>query len=506
MLNSYERVFRDPCLAQTFRGLIDQGIDIYLVGGSVRDLLLGKSIHDLDFVLKNDVRRIARAVADELGAAFYMLDEDRQTARVIYSLPDNQRINLDFALMRGEFIEHDLVVRDFTINAMAIDLRNFGQIIDPKKGGQDLVDKRLRSCSDQSFVEDPIRVLRAVRQSVAMKLRIDPITLRLLHDAVPLLPTVSAERKRDELFKILEGSQITAAIRLLEQLGILRYLLPELSTTKGEDQGPTHQFDVFEHILATVNSLELLLDVMDEVYNEELGANFTMGLAVLRLGRFRERLSSHLRWNFTPDRSRRELLLLAALLHDIGKPMAKTIEPDGKVRFINHDQIGADIVGEVAKSLALSRDEIRYLDVVVRNHMRIHFLAKEKSLPLDRRTIYRYFRATGDAGIDIGLLSLADTLATFGFELSPDRWQIELDLSRELFETYYEAQREVVNPPRLVTGDDLTNGLEIPPGPVIGKILESIREAQAAGTIESKEAALAMARSMVLNIEGKHEK
>ena len=161
----------------------EQGV--YLVGGAIRDFLLGKESHDLDFVVRKELKRTARTVAEVVGGAFYMMDKERLTARVIYQ--GQERFILDFALMRGNTIEEDLLKRDFTINAIGLDLNNPAQMLDPLRGAQDLHDKLLRCCNNEAFLDDPVRILRAVRLAFQIDLKFEKKTLQQLKNAVPNL-------------------------------------------------------------------------------------------------------------------------------------------------------------------------------------------------------------------------------------------------------------------------------------------------------------------------------
>lgn len=462
---------------------------VYLVGGAVRDMLRGESAHDLDFAVSGGAIALARRVADALGGNFFVLDEERDTGRVLWKTGDGELV-VDFAALRASDLEGDLRGRDFTINAMALDAAAPDRLIDPLHGAQDLRDNVLRACSPDSFRDDPLRVLRAVRQSVGLHLRIEPATLRALKAEAPRLADCSAERRRDELFRMLEGSRVAVCVRLMDAVGALPAVLPELSGLKGVDQTAPHVYNVWEHTLATVQNLEALLGVLSGSYVEDSASGLMLGLAVMRLGRFRTKFEDHLQARaLNPLRSERGLLFLAALYHDIGKPAALTVEPDGRTRFLDHDAIGAHMLSVRAQRLALSNPEVEQLVRVVRQHMRVHFLAREAGLP-SSRSIYRFYRPVGEAGMDVCLLSLADMLATYGPNLTVDDWKRELDIVRVLMEGWFERAAEVVAPPRLVTGAELIAAFDLTPGPVVGRALDALQEAQAAGEVSDREQAL----------------
>ena len=213
--------------------------EIYLVGGTVRDMLLNRVSHDLDFVLPSNGISTARKVANILKTDFMILDNERDTGRAIYTDEDGSRTYLDFATYRGATLEEDLRNRDFTMNAIAFDLKA-QTIIDPLNGASDLRTKLIRACSPTSISDDSIRILRAIRQAAYFEFKIEPETRKAMKQAASLLPNVSPERKRDELFKILDGPKPDSAMRALEILGVFPHLLPELSAMKGVTQSEPH--------------------------------------------------------------------------------------------------------------------------------------------------------------------------------------------------------------------------------------------------------------------------
>ena len=471
----------------------EQGV--YLVGGAVRDLLRGVPLHDLDFALPEPVKPVARGLAAALGGALYALDEARGTYRIVETRPDSSRFTYDLAALRGRDLQADLEDRDFTLNAIAIDLRSPDQLIDPLGGAQDLHDAVLRACTPASFQNDPARVLRAVRQSIQFHLHIEKQTLSALKQAIPGLDRVSMERQRDEFMRILAGVQPAAALRILDQLGVLERLLPEIQAMKGVEQSAPHVLDVWGHTLAAVGELERVFGSLAEPFTEEKSSSLWMGIASQHLGRYRPQLTEYVQAELVADRPRRGLLMLAALLHDARKPHNRTVDEHNKVHFYNHDEEGAHTAREAARRLKLSEDEADFVARVVGGHMRVHHLAKT-GRPVSRRSVYRFFQATGDAGVGVVLHSLSDTLATYGFTLPQTTWEAEVNTGRTLLEAWFEKPEESVNPPRIITGSDMIQILGLQPGPLIGRILAAITEKQACGTIVTRQQALDLATRM----------
>lgn len=496
MISAFQDLFPNPRILESLQNGISEYQQVYLVGGAVRDMLLQRNGKDLDFVADGDVLRLARKVADEIGAAFYVMDMARQTARLIYEDEAGHRWHLDFSALRGDTILEDLHRRDFTINAIAIDVRDPGSLIDPMKGSQDIKDGWLRMCSPNSFTDDPLRVIRAVRLAAEIGLRITPPTIAHLKEASLDLGRVSIERQRDELFHILQSKQAAAGIRTGFALDVFDTLLPEVKALQGEVQGPPHVHDVFEHTLALVTALPRLYDLLVEPYVEEKVSNLIFGMAVTELGRFRRQLAEHFSARLNPDRSRFGLLMLAGLLHDAAKPYVRTHDQEGRMHFYNHDGIAGDMAEQHARDLALSIPEVDYLKVLVRQHMRIHWLAKSGE-NVSKRAIYRYFRDLGAAGVDLVLLSLADKTATYGVTITPAEWQKELTVCRQLLDAWFNMHEEIIQPKWLVNGTDILDELNLQPGKIVGELLEELHEAQAIGQVQSREQGLLLARNLL---------
>ena len=477
--------------------------EIYLVGGAVRDRLLNRLSRDLDFAVPSNGVSLARRVAHALDANFMVLDAERDTGRVIVTEPEGTRTFLDFGTYRGENLEADLRDRDFTINAIAFDLQ--GQtLIDPLNGAADLRAKIIRACSLTSLQDDPVRILRAVRQAAMFGFKIQVETRQAMKDAAHLLPKVSTERQRDELFKILEGPKPDASIRALEMLGVFPYLLPELSALKGVTQSEPHIYDVWEHTLSVLGYLENILSALAPGYNADHTNDLFTGLLTLRIGRFREQFATHFTVSLNTDRSVRAALFFATLYHDVNKPSTRSVDAKGRIRFFDHDIKGTDIASARAQAFNLSNDEVDRIQTIVKHHMRFHFftsrLEGDHQEP-SRKAIYRFFRDTGEAGIDLVLLGLADLRGTRGHTLTQETWTAALDVARILLENYWERREQTVAPPRLLDGNDLMQELNLQPGHIIGQLLEAIREGQAIGKIETREQAIQFAHEHLKDME-----
>jgi poly(A) polymerase len=478
-----------PDLLSQLHGIFPEQPPIYLVGGAVRDMLLSRPVHDLDFVLEGDAIKTARQVANRLGAGFFPLDEERDAARVVMRAPSGKRIFLDFSRLRGPDLESDLRLRDFTINAVALNAASPQALLDPLGGAVDLRSKLLRACSPSSFEDDPLRILRGVRLAASYNFKIQPETRQLMRRAVLKLSQVSPERLRDELFKILDNRQPALSLRALEMLGVFPYAFPELATLRGIEQSSPHIFDVWNHTLTVIEKLEEVLSVLRPEYDPDMAGNLTLGLLVGKLGRFRIELGEHLQTELNPDRSLQSLWMMAALFHDAAKPQTRSVEPSGRVRFLQHESEGAIIAERAARRLHLSNAETARLKTIVQHHLRPLLLAQSEDMP-SRRAIYRFFRDTQSAGVDVCLLSLADVLATYGHTLPKVTWIRHLDVVRSLLSAWWENPEESVSPPVLLDGRDVMELFDLPPGPKVGELLDLLREAQASGKVGSRDEAV----------------
>lgn len=488
---SLNRLLSDP-LFETL-GKLAKDQKVWLVGGSIRDHLLERHPLDFDFAVEKNARALARRFADAYGGMYYELDGERDTGRVIIHRSDGSRRTIDFARLRGADITSDLRARDFSINALAIHLENPSKLIDPTKGLQDLKDKTLKACRSDSLESDPVRILRAIRIATDFELHIEESTLRQIKATGTRIEDVSAERIRDEFMRILNLDRPAKALRALDHLRILTIIFPELEALRSMQQPHPHMFDGMAHTLAVVERLGDLSGVLAERHHPDASGDLVLAQASHRLGRFREQIRTLLLSELSAGRTRRQLLHLATLFHDAGKPEVLGNEGSGKPTFHGHEHVGAEKLIARAQQLRLSGKEVDYLERVVRNHMRVEWLEGEERITA--RAIYRFFRDTRDAGVDVVLVSLADCLGKYAGTPPEDVWNLRVEASRRLLTAFFEERNQLIDPEALISGSELFSELGLQPGPEIGRLLELIREAQAAGEVDSREEAIVLARS-----------
>lgn len=465
---------------------------VYLVGGIVRDVYLRRPVHDIDLTTPSDGRVVARKIANVLGGDYYPLDNERKVGRAFITW-DEQHYTIDVAQFRGESLLLDLQDRDFTINALAVDLQSLEVIFDPTEGLQDIRAKKIRMCSPRAIANDPVRSIRAIRTSLSFGFSLHPDVKVSVREQASNLTTISKERVRDELFKLLDGPRPHAALLLLDTLGILPVLFPETIAMKGVSQSKPHIYDVWRHTLAVVDSMDSLLRALGNRRDDNTASNFSIGMVIYTFAHIRSDLVAHANQPWPNERTHRALLILAALAHDTGKPSTRTVDENGVIHFYQHEHTSTAIVTRWAEQLALSNDETERLQGIVKYHLRPAELVREKAI--SRRAVYRFWQATGTAGIDVCLHSIADQLGKYGATLKQKFWLEFMEGLRTLLDGYFEEHDALVDVKPLLNGDMLMAQFDLQPGPTLGAIIAAMREAQATQEINS----IAEAQTWVTN-------
>jgi putative nucleotidyltransferase with HDIG domain len=454
-------------LLRAARAAAGPGRELVLVGGAVRDALLRRPDADLDLALPRGALALAEAIAARIGATAVVLDAERGAARVA-----GAGVQLDLNDFRAPTLAGDLAARDFTVNALAVPLDPLlasgrAPIVDPTGGLPDLRRRRLRPAGPGVLDDDPLRALRAVRLEATLGLRLTPPAARLVRAAAPALGRVSIERVRDEVSILLRLSATGRALRRADALGLLAVILPETGPMRATSQPAPHRFDVLEHSLRAVEGCDRVLP------------------RLAGLTPFGEELAGHVREGLGGGFDRAMVLKLAALLHDVSKPETRRLVA-GRVRFFEHDVLGAARAREIGQRWRLPERVVALLERLVRHHLRPMHLAQAGEVT--RRARYRFYRDLGVDTRDLLLLSLVDGAAVTG--TSPMAVWRRAGLLHDLLGGWREADTAAAAPP-LLRGQDVMARFELPPGPVIGELLARAREAQDLGLVRSKEEALA---------------
>ena len=453
-------------------------IGIYLVGGFLRDLLIGRSGRDFDFAVSKGAIPLARAFAKKVHGAFVLLDSESGCARVAKK-KNGVLWTFDFADLRAATFRADLGKRDFTINTLAVDFRSLkvdedftSKLLPNIKARADLQAKTVRMASKAAFKDDPLRLLRAYSLASQLGFRIDAITKRAVKTEAKLIQEVSPERVREELIKVFDSPRAAVNLVAMYRAGLLFAAVPQFRVMEKVEQGGYHHLDVLEHSFEVVRQLEgLLLELRD---SEELGAYLDEEIA-----------GGH---------SRRAILKFACLLHDIGKPDTKIKEPGGRTSFHGHEHIGRRITRSIANQLMLYSKERYALEDIVTLHLRPGYLSNFKK-PSDRM-IFRFFRDAGEEAVAILLLSIADQRSTRGPLTTEYDVRHHEGIAFPLIDEYFRKKKEKPFV-RLINGHDLIKDLKLKPGPLFARILLKVEEAQHLGKVTTKDEALDLVRKSI---------
>jgi tRNA nucleotidyltransferase/poly(A) polymerase len=454
---------------------------VWLVGGVLRDAFLKRPLGDVDLAVKGDARALAAAFAGKLKCPFFPLDEERGVYRVVHA-GDGGR-TYDFAAIQGDSIAVDLARRDFTVNAMALSLEDYLSVglsakglLDPFGGRKDLKSRRMRAIGEKAFKDDPLRLLRAVRQAAELDFTIEPKTAGFVKKHAKLILNPAPERVREELLKTLSTPRAAAAFRFMDKTGLLTALFPEGEEMRRSARDYYGKEGVLGHSLDAMASLERMLEELPFLFpdfHKPLKAHLT------------EPVSGHPRY---------ALLKLGELFHDAGKPATLTKDADGKLHFYGHEHAGAKIAEAAAARWRLSGDEGRSLTRLVRGHMRPGSLGNAPKLT--DKAIYRFYRDLEGDAVALLVMALGDHFTYLSEKVRRGRKDPVYRAIRRMLENFY-LRPQSVAPSRLLDGNALMRKFKLKPGPLIGDLLDAVREAQAAGKVKNVEEAFALAARLV---------
>ena len=483
------------------------------MGGFVRDSLFRGEIadftdssgpHDMDIAVPpgvGSVDDLGHDLARHLGGVCQPHNLARGVYQVIVESSGTEPASLVIDLVRyGWDIEEDMERRDFTVNAMALPLNHpclldadpdewpipaalwAGDLVDPYGGRADVARKRLRVVNDEVFRYDPGRLLRGPRLAGRLKFMLEPETARLIRQEAHRLENVAPERVRNEFMAILDQDGARAQLEVLDRLDLLCRIIPELELTKGVSQPKAHHYwDVWNHNLHTVEYAELI-------------TRGHQNSAIYSLAPWNAEVAAYFAEEVGDGFSRRTVLKLAGLLHDIAKPQTKAPDKKGRIRFLGHSELGAEMVTERLSQLRFSARIVGMVARMVEHHLRPAQLRQGDKEPTPR-AVHRYYRDVGDVAVDTIYLAMADYLAAKGPEVVAERWANHARMLGNLLQAGRE-KAPARGPQRLLTGHDLMQQFDLPPGPLIGRLLAQIDEARAAGEVATREEALALAATL----------
>ena len=451
--------------------------DAWIVGGTVRDALLGRPIVDLDLAVAGAPEPAARAIARAVRGPAFQLSERFGAWRVHAG---DDRFTFDVSPLQGATIEEDLGRRDFAVNAIARPLRG-GDPLDPHGGMADLDRRVLRaiggdSVEASSYATDPLRPLRLVRLATELGFAPDARTARLTLEAAHAVTEASPERIFGELRRLLIAERVVEGLELSDRLGLTAAILPELSALHGVEQSHFHHLDVHDHTIEVLREQVEIERDPERVFGAELAPEIEAILA--------EPLADEM--------TRAQALRFAALLHDIAKPATRRELEGGRVSFIGHDSAGDEVVGSICRRLRTSEKLREFAGAITRHHLVLGFMVHE--LPLTRAAEYRYLKRTSPVEVEVTVLSCADRLATRGRN-AERAIALHLELARELMAAA--LRWRVSGPARpALRGKQLARELGIEPGPELGELMEALAEARYTGDAETPEQAVEYARRL----------
>ena len=464
------RLAHQPAVLAARAGLAGEQT-AWMVGGALRDALLDvEQIADLDLVVPEiDASQPARAIAKAAGRPAFPLSEEFGARRVV-----GDGWLCDIAPMQGGDIDADLALRDFTVNAMALPLFG-GTLVDPFSGQADLGARMLRLVAPDAYERDRLRPLRLVRFATELGFEVDPGTASLTREYGPRVIEAAGERIFAELRRIVIAPRVADGLRLASDLNVLGAVLPELEALHGIEQSHFHHLDVYDHTIEVLDSLERVDSQLDEYFPDDAAE-----------------LRALLDEPLADELTRGQALRFAALLHDIGKADTRRLTDSGRVTFIGHDSLGAEMIRKLCRRLRTSERLREFLAQITRHHLVLGFLVHQR--PLSKRTIYRYLKLCTPVEVEVTLLTCADRLATRG-KNADAAIEAHLDLARELMTAA--LRWRAAGPPRApLRGDELAHELGIKPGPDLGRLLGELEEASYAGEVTTADQAVEYARRL----------
>ncbi len=415
MINAFEHLLDDPRV-QILRQLSPKKNLFYLVGGALRDAVIGKQSNDLDFATPLRANEIIQMM-NQSGFKVIPTGISFETITVILgqNLP---QIQISSFRGSGTSLLEDLSLRDFNINSLALALTD-GQLFDPQNGRADINAKIVRANGSPAkrFEEDPLRILRLIRLASELNFKIGEATEQEARNLAPLLTKISIERLTEEFIKIIVSEHFRPAMRFLKEIEFFKHYLPELEVCIDFEQNEFHKHDVFEHTL----------DVIELCHQDKL-------------------------------------LRLSALFHDIGKPPSLTIDDDGRRHFYLHEKIGAEMMSSIGKKIRLPNDLIKSIQTLVLTHMR----------PLDcgDAGLRRILRDTDTLYDTWRELKWADTISVLGDTTVTK--EAFLDFDQRLEQVKKKAEKSPFSA-LAIRGQDLIN-LGLAPSPKFKDILNSLNE------------------------------
>ncbi len=442
----------------------------YIVGGYIRDILMNNDSLDLDLIIcESDIKYFAKELAEKINAYFIELDNENS----IYRLVLEDKINyLDITKPVEDNIEKDILRRDLTINAIAYDI-NEEKIVDLTNGISDIQNKIIKGISDKNFEDDPLRLLRIFRFAAKTGFNISDELIELTKKLAPLIHKSAKERVNTELMKMFEGKFTAEALLKMLETGLLTEIFPIYNDVKKIPPNSHHHLDLIHHLIETVRQIQIIYENSEEKVKEHLD-NIDFG-------------------------SVKELAYLkfAAFLHDIGKPYCWTIEEETqRHRFIKHDEIGANLCIPILRDLKFSKKQIDYIKTLIKYH--IYPSSMVCAPDVNEKAYMRFYRKMENSVIDVIILAMADRLSARGEKVTREMVEKNINSLTELLKNYFQIKNDLKPLPKLLSGNEIMDILNIKQSPFLGEIINMLKEAQISGEVNTKEDAVNFIKNVPL--------
>lgn len=447
-----------------------RGWPVYVVGGAVRDLLLDRETWDIDLLLPAmQAEEIRIVLSQVLNTSGYPLKAEQGLYRY---QSKSSALRIDVSPYEGN-VADNMSGRDFTQNAMALPLSAFADevldaLIDPHGGAADVRGRSLRLVSPGAFRDDPVRILRAARFSAELGMVPDKELLQAARENARSIRACPGERVWTELSRIFSGRTAPKALDFLDEVTVQAVLFPELEAERNITQGQHHSYCVYEHSRRVFDSFVQLWHQPD-VFSGELTPLITEYLAGLGGG-------------FVAA------CMLGSLLHDIGKPAARTERENGKISFYRHEHLGSAMAPPIAQRLRMSKSEGR----AMANFIRLHTLPTQVARISKRGDVHlhRLGRRLGPLSVPMALFTIADLMGKAPHACEGREFEQMIEALSHFLRAWFFRHDEVISPRLPVDGDDIASFLGAVPGKWLRDTLDHLAELQASGAGLDRESAL----------------
>jgi poly(A) polymerase len=470
---------------------LSHGYEVYLVGGFVRDLFLKRQNEDIDLVINKESFKYSKKLAKAFKAKLITLDEKTKTYRII--LKDGKIRYIDISEFRANTVKEDLQARDFTINAIAFNVKNFANfkhhIILPKKNTlKDLKTKTLNTVSSKSFKIDPLRMLRGFRFMAEHGFKLSKISLKQIKSNSKLIRDVAKERIKNEFSRIMAANNASKVLKIMDKAGLLGTVFPEsVKMKKSSKKHYYHKGGLFEHSFKTFESAENILNNLKMYFPENY----------IDLQKHFEADSF-----FSENVTRKGLIKFAALFHDNAKPETISFQ-NGKMHFFGHEEKGSQKIKEIMSILKFSKKDIEFSSFLVKHHMRLSTLTRNNVVT--KKAALKLFRDMGDSILDLIVISMADWNSYKSLKFfSKGELSLQEKSLRELVKYYYDLKN--AKPlEKIIDGNIIMKEFSLKPGPIIGQLLKNVLVAQEEGRVSNVKEALEIISLKLTRIKKKYK-